>query len=132
MPQEREISCRMFDILFRSLKAKRISPEVLAEGSGYDAKYLQDKNGRIEWDAFVRVNANASKVWTEAEMIEMGGAFFKTPLVRSILVPARLLMTPRGLYQWVLGDSKGLGKHMVPCAENTYRELGPDRAELDI
>src|SRR5688500_6060166 len=122
----------MFEVHFRALKAKGLSAAILAEGTQYDVAYLQDKNNRVEWEAFVRINANASKIWSTEELIEIGGAFFRSPLVRSILVPARLLFPPRGVFQWVLGDSKGLGKHMVPCALNTYRELGPDRAELDI
>ena len=130
MPEIREISCRTIEVFFRALRAEKKPLELLAEGSGYTVAQLQDKSLRIEWTAFARVNANAGRIWTPEQLEAIGGAFLKTPLVRSIVLPARLLFTPRRLFQWVLGDQGGLGKTLIPCVTNSYRELGPERAEF--
>ncbi|MHB8872187.1 MAG: hypothetical protein ACYC8T_00735, partial [Myxococcaceae bacterium] len=108
----REVSCKAIEMFFAALSAKGLGPDVLADGTGYSVAVLTDKRERIEWPAFVRFMANAGRIWNEGELIQMGGAFFRSRFVRSVLLPARLLFGPRDIYHWVYTRPRGLGQQM--------------------
>src|SRR5437016_4128893 len=103
---KREVSCRTLEVFFAKLAAKKQPEECLAAGTGYPVSHLKNKKEQIDWPAFVRFMANAGSIWTEGELIALGGAFFRSPVVRSILLPARLLFGPRDVYRWVYTDPK--------------------------
>jgi len=128
----REVSVRAVDAFFAAASKKGLQPEVLVDGTGYPLAHWKDTKERVEWSAFALFMANVGKIWNEPELIEMGGSFFRSRLVRSVLLPARLLFAPRDIYRWVYTDPKGLGQQMFPCVKNLYRELGPTRAQLEL
>src|SRR5687768_893567 len=105
----KEVSCRVLDIFFRDLKRRRLSPQLLAIGSGYSVDHLRNKNERIEWASFVRIMTNASQIWSKEDCIRLGGAFFQNPLMRPFSLIARILFTPKAFYFWVTKKREGMG-----------------------
>ena len=79
----KEVSVRALEIQFRAAKKQGIPPRVLIEGTGYDLAHYQNKHERIEWTAFCKFMSNCSKVWTDDDMIGIGGDFATSPVLRS-------------------------------------------------
>src|SRR5262245_9355420 len=105
----KEISCQLLDPFFREGRRKKIPAEALAalaDGTGYAVAHLRDRHERIEWSAYRRFAANARAHWTEDGLVDLGGAFSKSPVVRSINVVVRLLFTPRDFYEWMADPQK--------------------------
>ena len=128
----KEVACKTLDIFFRHLKRKGLPLEVLAEGTGYTVAQLRDKHEWMDWSAFRRFMANASKVWSDEELVEIGRSVFAQPYLRPFSVIARLLFTATEFYRWVFKKSNGAGDQTWRCIENGYKELAPDRLLLEL
>ena len=102
----KEVSCRALDVFVRALRAKRIDPALLAQGTGYDLAHLCNKHERVEWETWERIVANVRPHVDDRELEVMGAAFLSSPLLRSISVFARLLFSPRDFYNWVNAEGR--------------------------
>jgi signal transduction histidine kinase len=128
----KEVSCRVFDIIFRDLRKKKISPQILVEGTSYDVAHLRNKHERIEWSAYVRIMRNVERIYTMEELRGVGGAFFSNPLVRPFTLVGRLLFNARDFYLWVTTRKEGMGNQLFTCIETTSRAISPDRVIVDL
>lgn len=121
----------MLDGFFEALPEKRISPEALAQNTGYSVLELRDKKNRIEWEAWLTFADNCSRVWTDAELIELGGAFTKSKVLRAFFAIARLLYSPKDFYKWTV-ESMGAGAQMFTPINSTYREVTASELEIKV
>ncbi|MBX3262456.1 MAG: response regulator [Labilithrix sp.] len=131
----REVSCRILEMFFRELDKKGAPTSLLLDGVGYPLAHFKDKHERIEWSAFVRLMENAQKIWTNDEIVAMGGAWIDSPFLRHIRLIAGTLFTPKQFYKWLASDKKsgrGGGDQMFTCTTTTYRDLGPNLLSVEI
>lgn len=136
----REVSCRVFEMLFRALKKKGVPADALANGSGYSLHQLQNKHERIDWSAYCRVMKNAEQIWTEAEMIEIGGAWIDSPVFRHTRLIVGALFIPKHFYEWVAtseAKQKALARGggcelMFSCMSTKFIDAGRDRAFVEV
>ncbi len=128
-----EVSCKILDVFFWRLPKEKFAPEILAEGTGYTVKQLRNKQQRVSWETFLLVLANTRKVWSEAQLVELGTSLLDSPYIRPFSAVARLLFNSVEMYKWVLDRSKGVGEQMfIGCLENVVREDGPNRLVIDV
>ncbi len=126
----REVSCRALDIFFRVLRSEKELAKLI-EGSRYDVAHLRNKHERIEWSEYAIIARNAGALVGENVLEEMGGSILRSPFLRSIMLPARLLFSPEDFYKWVLSGNGG-GKQLFNCVENSFRFVAGNRARLAL
>ncbi|MDF2692082.1 MAG: hypothetical protein K0S65_465, partial [Labilithrix sp.] len=137
----KEVSCRILEMFFRELAKKGLPSATLIDGVGYPLRHFQDKQERVDWATFIRLMENAQKIWTDDELVAMGGAWIDSPFLRHTRLIAGALFTPKQLYRWFdTGGAeakakqarKGLGVQMFTCVSNTVTDLGPNRVRLEV
>lgn len=128
----KEVSSKVFDVKFRALQKKGIAPEALVEGTSTSLATLRNKHERIDWQAYVEIMANARKLFTDDEYVALGGAFFRSRVIQSFTVVARLLFTARDFYRWVNSPGRGVGHLMFSCIEASYQELDRSRIAVEL
>jgi signal transduction histidine kinase len=121
----KEVSCRALDPYFRAFDQRGIPRAQLISGIPYPLAHLQNKNERIDWDAFRRIMANARRFFSDADFVEVGAVGLHAPLVRSFVVIGRALFSPAGFYRWVWAAG-GLASQINATAVYDLRE-GPGR-----
>ncbi len=127
----KEVSCRVFEIFYGPLAAKKLPAETLVEGAEVSLATLHDKNERIDWATFVDVMRNVRRAFTDDELVEMGRMHLRTPMTRFASVIARLLFSPMEFYEWVFTKS-GVGVQLFSHLEPSSRRLSPTELELSL
>jgi len=122
---------------FRGIKAKGLPASALTAGVPYTLSQLENKHERIDWDAFVKMMENLRALCSEEEIIEMGGAWIDSPLLRHTSLIVGALFTPKRFYQWLASpDPKnpkaGGGAQVFSCMGTTFHDRGPDRLTLEV
>jgi signal transduction histidine kinase len=128
----REVSCRVFDVVFRGLRRKGIEPNVLTAGTAVSIDTLRNKHDRIDWADYVAIMRNARNIFSDDEYVEMGASFFRSPFVRPVAVIARFLFDPLAFYRWTTSPARGAGKQLFGCIEANYRELSSTAVVLEL
>src|SRR5262249_23161967 len=98
----------------------------------YSVAHLRNKHERIEWPVFVQFMDNASRIWTEEELIGLGGAFIESPFFRMFAVVGRLLFTPLDFYRWLNKPPTGTGNQLFTCIDGRHQEVGPNQIVLEM
>ena len=125
----REVSCRALGVLFQKLQEKDLPPETLTAGVTYPLELLRNKHERIDWDSYCTIAANAGKIWSDEELVNIGSDFIKSPWFRPVGLVARLLYTAKEFYIWTARPSLDSNRDFT-CIEPSVKELGSDRLEL--
>lgn len=129
----KEVSCQVLDVFFRRLKRERRPVELLAEGNPYPLQHLRNKRERIDWDAFTLVMRNVARLWpAEGQLEEIGATYFDAPYMRPFSAVARLALTARDFYRWMLVKDTGVGNQGFSCVDPVYEELGPQKLKLEL
>jgi hypothetical protein len=116
-----EVSCKVFQILFRPLKAKRVALEELVAGTDVPVAKLLNRKERIDWSDYVTIMRNVRPHFTDEEYVELGRAWMRSPGVRFAFVIARLLFSPMDFYRWMNKPKDGVGNQMFTCIFRTSR-----------
>ncbi len=127
-----EVSCRVFDVIFRRLKEKGTSPELLVEGTSLSLAVLRNRNERIDWADLVVILKNSRKVFTPEDYAEMGRRFLLSPMMRFVSVVARLLFSPMDFYRWINKAQDGVGNQMFTCVVPSQREISDSELEVEL
>jgi len=117
-----EISCRNLEFFFRRLKQEKRPSEALITGVDIPLVHVLDKHQHIDWGVFVRIMRNASSLWTEHELAEIGRAYLKSPFMRPVSLVGRLLFKPVDLYRYFLRPN-GAGTRHFKCISSELNEL---------
>ena len=96
----KEVSCRISEMFFSELEKKQLPRSALIDGVGYPLEHFQNKHERVDWAAFIRLMENAEEIWTEDELVAMGGAWIDSPFIRYLKVIAGTLFDARQVYHW--------------------------------
>jgi signal transduction histidine kinase len=137
----KEVSCRILEMFFRELKRKGLPDALLVEGVGYSLAHVQNKQERIDWSAFGRLMENAQRIWTDDELVAIGGAWIDSPFLRHTRLIAGALFSSSQLYGWFDTTKKeadgkkarkGLGVQMFTCVSNTVTQIDPSHIQLDV
>lgn len=126
----KDVSCKVFEILFIELDKIHRSPEFLCNGTSYDVKYLLDDRANIEWDAYCRIMENTRSVWNDDDYVRLGiqGVEMKLyPFVSAIL---GLLVNSRELYRFVISPKRGFGDQYFRCIHATLEEIDKDHLNI--
>jgi PAS domain S-box-containing protein len=127
----KEVSCRAVGILFTELKKKNLPPETLATGVQYPNEHLLDRHERIDWASYRVLMSNASQIWSDEELVDIGRTFMTSPWARPLSVIARLLYTTGDFYRWTAQPGPASGRHFS-CIQPLLRELEPYYYEIEI
>lgn len=131
-----EVSCRILEMFFGELEKKGLPASAFLDGSGCTEKQIRDKNHRISWTSFLALMENAQRIWTDDEIIAMGGAWIDSPVLRHTRAIAGALFTPKQFYRWLADDPEtgktGAGNQMFSNMRTRYVDLGRDRLALEI
>ncbi len=128
----KEVSCKVLDVFFRDLRKRRRPAEAFVRGVPYDLAHLTNRHERVDWDAFLTLMRNAGELWTDDELIALGGGFVSSPLMLPVTIVARLLFTPMDFYRWVNSPGSGGGNLLFTCVVPDTTELGPNRLRLTL
>jgi hypothetical protein len=127
-----EVSSKVFHILFRPLKAKRVPLEQLVAGTKIPVTTLVDKSQRIDWNDYVAIMRNVRPHFTDDEYVELGREWMRSPGLRFAFVIARLLFSPMDFYRWMNKPKDGVGNQMFTCIIPSHRELADNEIEMDL
>jgi signal transduction histidine kinase len=127
----REVSVRALVPLWEAVRATGASPARLANGTGYPAHHFTNPRERVSWAAFSRFLANLGEILTDDELIALGAAAMESPMIRALLLPARLLFGVPDTYRWVFGPS-GPGRQLFSVNDLRIQETAPGRLRLEI
>jgi|GEM_PF-1808709 len=125
-----EVSCRSLVAYFRHARRHQVPPERLADGTGYPLAHLTRPSARIDWSAFARFNANASRIWSIRELEAIGGSF-RPPARWLVAAIRRLFFSPRELYREFLRPV-GRGPSLVSCMRPSLVELDERSIVIDF
>jgi PAS domain S-box-containing protein len=126
-----EVACRVFEPLFDAAAAKGVPASALTEGTGVDAAVLRDPRARVPWETFRRLMANAGRIWSPAELEEIGANVPRSPMLRSVAVIAKLLFAGPELYAWVFGPG-GPASRLIAAEEGWVYRVGRDRLRFEL
>jgi PAS domain S-box-containing protein len=75
--------------------------------------------------------SNASQIWSDEELVDIGRAFMRSPWARPISVVARLLYSAADFYRWTARPGPISGRHFS-CIQPMYREIGPNQSKMEF
>jgi len=127
-----EVSCKVFAILFKPLKAKGVSLESLVVGTDVPAARLRSKKDRIDWIDYCTIMRNARPHFTDEEYVELGRAWMRSPGLKFAFVIARLLFSAMDFYRWMNKPRDGVGNQMFTCITPTHREPSENVIEMEL
>jgi len=128
----REVTCRVLGYLFEELPKKGISPEVLAEWSGYPLDHLRNKHERMSWSSFCRIHSKLGEIYTDEELMEFGKVYLKAPSARMFLIVARLLFEPVDFFKWILDPRRGMGVRNFTVAQPCILAIGKNSIKWEV
>ena len=117
--------------LWEAVRATGASPECLANGTGYAPHHFTNPRERVSWAAFARFLTNLGELLTDDQLIALGAAAMESPMIRALLLPARLLFGVSETYRWVFGPS-GPGRQLFSVNDMRIQEIAPGRLRLEI
>jgi signal transduction histidine kinase len=125
-----EVSCRALGIWFQLAERDGIPLEKVFEGVGYPLSHLQDKRGRIDWDAFARLLTNAGQIWPGEQLVEAGRLVIRNPYIKYFAVVGKVLMTAQQFYEYVFRKGSGAGNQFFSCIEPQLETVEPNLVRL--
>jgi signal transduction histidine kinase len=128
--RDREVSVRPLLPLWEAVRAKGQDPRRLAEGTGYAPEHLTQPRRRISWAGFVRFLSNLGQFLGDDELVALGGSALRSPVLRTLLLPGRLLFSVPELYLWFFG-SDGPASHLFVAHEGGIDQVEPGRLRFE-
>jgi signal transduction histidine kinase len=122
--RDREVSVRALIPIWEAVRSKRVDPLRLAEGTGHSVEHLTEPRHRISWAAFHRFLTNVGQVLSDDELVALGASALRSPLLRTLLLPGRLLYTVPEFYLWIFG-SDGPASHLFVAHEGGIDQVAP-------
>ncbi|MDB4955981.1 MAG: hypothetical protein JWO36_3550, partial [Myxococcales bacterium] len=89
----KEVSTKVFTVLFPALTAKGVALERIVEGTSISVNRLRDRKERLDWSEYVAVMRNVRPHFTNEEYVELGRSWLRSPGLRFAFVVARLLFS---------------------------------------
>lgn len=126
----REVACSVLAPMFVAAREKKVPLSRLTAGMSVDLAHLQKKHERISWADYRQLSANAETVFTDDELVDIGGAWRKNPLVRRVHLLFGVALTPRDFYRW-LAEGNG-AKQAFACMEATFQSTGTDEVAVEL
>jgi signal transduction histidine kinase len=112
------------------VRARGLTAEHLADGTGVSIAQLTDPRERVSWAVFVRFMANLGDLLDDDALVALGAAVLEAPLLRALLLPGRLLFGVADIYRWTFGPS-GPGSQLFMANEGHIIELAPGHLRLE-
>ncbi|PKN57644.1 MAG: hypothetical protein CVU56_09905 [Deltaproteobacteria bacterium HGW-Deltaproteobacteria-14] len=126
-----EVSCKNLAIFFLRARKDGIDENQLVAGCSLPLSHFKKKGERIDWADFVRFMANAGRVWTTDQLVEIGRRWTSSPPLRGVSVVARLLFSPLELYQYFFGPD-GAGQQMFACVQPELFVVGERQLVIEL
>jgi signal transduction histidine kinase len=128
----KEVSCKVIAPVLREAQRRKLPPDTLTDGTPYSLAYLRNGRQRLHWHEFIRIMANARKVWNEQELVEIGGKIVGSPIMLPFNIIARVLFTARDFYFYINKSGAGVGNQLFTHITPSCRDVGPNRLEIDL
>lgn len=129
----REVSNRALSIWLDEAKRRALPDTTICAGLSYDVAFLSKRDERIEWAAFARLMRNVAAGLDDAGVEALGASFVESPMIRHMVVFARLLFDVGELYKWINEGSSGAGGHqMFSCVHPKVVDRGAGHLEIEL
>ncbi|MFT7583331.1 MAG: signal transduction histidine kinase, partial [Myxococcota bacterium] len=126
-----EVSSKNFAIFFKHMKRDGIDPQLFAADSGVSIATLQDKHARVDWEQFRQIMRNASALWSEERLVEIGGDYGTSPLLKPMALVLRLMFDAKKLYHYWT-STQGGGSQLFSCVIPSCRDMDDGRLCVEI
>ena len=126
-----EVSCKNLVIFFQRARKDGIEERELVVGCSLPLAHFKKKSERVDWADFVLFMANAGRVWTTDQLVEIGRRWTSSPPLRGVSVVARLLFSPLELYQYFFGPD-GAGQQMFACIQPELFVVGERQLVIEL
>jgi signal transduction histidine kinase len=126
-----EVSCSTLRTVLVTARKQRVDIGFLLDGVPYDYEHLADPTQRLDWPAFVRIMANAGRIWSRDELVEIGR---EVPSLRygQFLRPfARFFYAPIDLFRY-WHRTHAATRDVITCLRATYAELDARTVLIDL
>jgi signal transduction histidine kinase len=96
----REVSVRAVVPPWEAGRRKGLSPEALVAGTGYTPAHFRDPSERVSWAGFATFLRTLGGELGDEELVALGVDATSNPLLRALLLPGRLLLSPPEIFSW--------------------------------
>jgi PAS domain S-box-containing protein len=128
----REVSCRAFAVLFEELDRRGLDPHALCAGTGVALSLLRDPSSRVSWPTFLRLMDNASSLWSERELFDIGRGVPGATFERDHGVAMSVLGSPTELYAAAAHPGVGIATRFVSCCRTRMEQRDRRRLQLEL
>jgi signal transduction histidine kinase len=128
----KEVSCKVIAPVVREAERCKFPPTALTEGTPYSLAHLRNGRERITWNEFIQIMANARRLWTEEQLVEIGSKIVASPLMLPFTIVARILFTPRDFYFYINKQGEGVGSQLFTHIVSSCRDVGPNQLEIEL
>jgi signal transduction histidine kinase len=126
----REVTVRAVLPPWEAARKKGASPNDLTKGTSYSIAHWQDSSERIAWEDFARFLSNVGSVLNDEELEAVGGDALRSPLLRALVLPGRLLFPLAEVYRWGAAPN-GPAAQTFLAQKTRVRQLSDDVIEID-
>ena len=127
----REVSARVFFPLLDGAERRGVPLDDVVAGTGYSVAELRDHRGRVAWPVFMTVLENLGKRFDDATLVEIGFGVLDTPLLRTLLLPGRVLLPLADVYRWGAAPDGPVAK-MVAAQDIALTQTDERTLRLDV
>lgn len=128
----KEVSCQVaFPIIFRDMKKRRVSPEILCEGIPYSLDHLRNEKENVEWDVFCKIMSNTRSVYNDDDdYVELGVRLIEWKVVPVLSSMIGFFLNPMQLYRLLTDTRRGMGTQHFRCITTTTKEFNKHHLEI--
>jgi signal transduction histidine kinase len=127
----REVSCKAFDLWFQAIKVKGLPAEALVAGTPCTVAQLTAKDEWVDWKVLAAVMANAARIWTPEEVVELGRRVLPPPPGRFVAGVGRALFTAPEFFR-LMSSRRKAANDLFTCVVPRLEELGADRLRITM
>jgi signal transduction histidine kinase/DNA-binding response OmpR family regulator len=128
----REVSCKVFTLLFKEMEKSNQPFEILCQDIPYDLNYLSRENENIEWEVYCRIMANTRVIWNDDDYIRIGIQLAEWRLLPFFSALIGFFLNIKDAYKLMTDFKGGLGKQYFHCIISQYREISDHELEIKL
>jgi hypothetical protein len=122
--REREVSVRALIPIWEAARKKGVDPQAAGRRDWPPVEHLTQPRRRISWAAYHRFLTNVGQVLSDGELVALGASAVSSPLLRTLLLPGRLLYTVPEFYLWSSAPD-GPASHLFVAHEGGMDQVAP-------
>ncbi len=128
----KDVAAKVLQAFAKPVEQRGGSLEALLAGTSVTPAMVRSSSSRMEWAELCVVFRNLQQWCDDDDLVEIGRSFLRTRAIRWTFVIGRVLLSPMGFYRWMNTPKKGAGNQVFACVTPSFREIAPDRCEIEL